>query len=94
MVKGLLGNAESAAQSNWQHEPQSLPELGNLTLHAPSGSGDYFRKFRTKREFISSPQGIDVPYFSKEMTDLKGKKKKGGSVSVIFGDRASCLFLT
>lgn len=74
MVKGLLGNAEIVKRS--AARATEFPELHNLPLHTPSARGDYFRKFRTKREFISSPLGIDMPYFSKEMTDLKEKKKE------------------
>jgi len=53
MEKGLLENAEITAQSNQQHEPQSLPELGNLPSRAPSGNGEHvlglFLKVQNKK---------------------------------------------
>jgi len=35
---------------------------------------EYFRKFRAKREFVSSPQGIQRPLFQQRNYRLKRKR--------------------
>lgn len=52
---------------------------------------DYFRKFRAKREFVSSPQGIWCASFQQRNDRFFFFLQRA---SVIDRDHASCLFLT
>lgn len=95
MVKGLLENAEITAQSNQQREPPSFPELGNLSLRAPSGSGEHVPGLFQK---VQDKKGVCLFTSRNLMCLISAKKwqiwKKKKSVSVIYKDCASCLFLT
>lgn len=92
MVKGLLGNAETVAQSDGStsHSHSLNSVTCHCTLHLGLGT---ISESSGQKGNLSLHLKEWICLISAEKWQIL-KEKKRGSVSVIFGEHASCLFLT